>query len=153
METERHCNQRSSCRRLNVLTLTRSSSRVGRQRPSFSPAREGLERPRYPASAALYIAQKGVKTLLVTTDPAAHIGEVLDVKVGSRPEKIADNLFAVMVNQQEAFQEYKEKVLSEARGKYSEDMLATMEEELNSPCTEEMAAFDKFIQYIETQGL
>jgi len=28
-------------------------------------------------------------------------------------------------------------------------MLATMEEELNSPCTEEMAAFDKFIQYIE----
>jgi len=54
-----------------------------------------------------------------------------------------------MVNQQEAFLEYKEKVLGEARGKYSDDMLATMEEELNSPCTEEMAAFDKFIQYIE----
>ena len=66
--------------------------------------------------------------------------------VGSRIEKISDNLFAVMVNQQEAFQEYKEKVLNEARGKYSEDMLATMGEELNSPCTEEMAAFDKFIK-------
>jgi len=38
-----------------------------------------------------------------------------------------------MVDQREAFQEYKEKVLNDAQGKYSEDMLATMEEELNSP--------------------
>ena len=28
-----------------------------------------------------------------------------------------------------------------------ESAIATMEEELNSPCTEEMAAFDKFIEY------
>jgi arsenite/tail-anchored protein-transporting ATPase len=87
----------------------------------------------------------------VTTDPAAHIGEVLDVKVGTEPTKITDTLYAVMVDQETAFNEYKEKVLSEARGKYSEDMLKTMEEELNSPCTEEMAAFDKFIQYIESR--
>jgi arsenite-transporting ATPase len=71
------------------------------------------------------------------------------VKVGNKPEKIAGNLFAVMVNQQEAFKEYKEKILIDALGKYSVDMLAAMEEELNSPCTEEMAAFDKFIQFIE----
>lgn len=115
----------------------------------FFTGKGGVGKTSISCIAALYIAQKGVKTLLVTTDPAAHIGEVLDVKIGSEPEKVTDNLFAVMVNQQEAFQEYKEKVLHEARGKYSEDMLATMEEELNSPCTEEMAAFDKFIQYIE----
>ena len=115
----------------------------------FFTGKGGVGKTSLSCITALYISQKGVKTLLVTTDPAAHIGEVLDVKVGSRPEKIADNLFAVMVNQQEAFQEYKEKVLGEARGRYSEEMLATMEEELNSPCTEEMAAFDKFIQYIE----
>jgi arsenite-transporting ATPase len=121
----------------------------GQTKAIFFTGKGGVGKTSISCIAALYIAQKGVKTLLVTTDPAAHIGEVLDVKVGSRPEKITDNLFAVMVNQQEAFQEYKEKVLSEARGKYSEDMLATMKEELNSPCTEEMAAFDKFIQYIE----
>ncbi|MDH4230946.1 MAG: TRC40/GET3/ArsA family transport-energizing ATPase [Nitrospirota bacterium] len=115
----------------------------------FFTGKGGVGKTSISCITALYIAQKGIKTLLVTTDPAAHIGEVLDVKVGSRPQKITDNLFAVMVDQQEAFQEYKERVLNEARGKYSEDMLATMEEELNSPCTEEMAAFDKFIQYIE----
>ncbi len=115
----------------------------------FFTGKGGVGKTSISCITALYIAQKGIKTLLVTTDPAAHIGQVLDVKVGSRPEKITDNLFAVMVDQREAFQEYKERVLRDARGKYSEDMLATMEEELNSPCTEEMAAFDKFIQYIE----
>ncbi len=121
----------------------------GQTKAIFFTGKGGVGKTSISCITAVHIAQKGVKTLLVTTDPAAHIGEVLDVKVGSRPEKITDNLFAVMVNQQEAFQEYKEKVLNEAKGKYSEDMLATMEEELNSPCTEEMAAFDKFIQYIE----
>jgi len=122
---------------------------AGQTKAIFFTGKGGVGKTSMSCIAASYIAQKGIKTLLVTTDPAAHIGEVLDVKVGSRPQKIADNLFAVMVDQQEAFQEYKEKVLKEARGKYSEDMLATMEEELNSPCTEEMAAFDKFIQYME----
>jgi arsenite/tail-anchored protein-transporting ATPase len=115
----------------------------------FFTGKGGVGKTSISCITALYIAQKGFTTLLVTTDPAAHIGEVLDVKVGSRPLKITDNLFAVMVNQQEAFKEYKEKVLNEARGKYSDELFATMEEELNSPCTEEMAAFDKFIQYIE----
>lgn len=121
----------------------------GQTKAIFFTGKGGVGKTSVSCIAAVYLAQKGIKTLLVTTDPAAHIGEVLDIKVGSRPEKITDNLFAVMVNQQEAFQEYKERVLNEARGKYSEDMLATMEEELNSPCTEEMAAFDKFIKYIE----
>ncbi len=121
----------------------------GKTKAIFFTGKGGVGKTSISCITALHLSQKGVKILLVTTDPAAHIGQVLDVKVGNRPEKIADNLFAVMVNQQEAFQEYKEKVLGEARGKYSEDMLATMEEELNSPCTEEMAAFDKFIQYIE----
>jgi len=121
----------------------------GQTKAIFLTGKGGVGKTSISCIAALHIAQKGIKTLLVTTDPAAHIGEVLDVKVGSMPEKITENLFAVMVNQQEAFQEYKERVLNDARGKYSEEMLATMEEELNSPCTEEMAAFDKFIQFIE----
>jgi arsenite/tail-anchored protein-transporting ATPase len=117
----------------------------------FFTGKGGVGKTTISCIAALYTAQKSFKTLLVTTDPAAHIGEVLDVKVGTEPTKITDTLYAVMVDQETAFNEYKEKVLSEARGKYSEDMLKTMEEELNSPCTEEMAAFDKFIQYIESR--
>ncbi|GBE33192.1 arsenical pump-driving ATPase [bacterium BMS3Bbin05] len=123
----------------------------GQTKAIFFTGKGGVGKTTISCIASLYIAQKGVKTLLVTTDPAAHIGEVLDVKVGSEPAGITDNLYAVMIDQAEAFKEYKERILNEARGKYSEDMLAAMEEELNSPCTEEMAAFDKFVQFIESK--
>lgn len=115
----------------------------------FFTGKGGVGKTTISCISAFYIAQKGFKTLLVTTDPAAHIGEVLDMPVGSEPRAAAENLWAVMVDQEEAFREYKEKVLHDARGNYSEDMLKTMEEELNSPCTEEMAAFDKFVRFIE----
>ena len=115
----------------------------------FFTGKGGVGKTTISCIASVYAAQKGFKTLLVTTDPAAHIGEVLDVKVGSEPVKVTGNLHAVMVDQEAEFRQYKEKILNDARGKYSDDMLAAMEEELNSPCTEEMAAFDKFIQFIE----
>ncbi|GMT46883.1 MAG: arsenic-transporting ATPase [bacterium] len=121
----------------------------GQTKAIFFTGKGGVGKTTISCIAALYIARKGFKTLLVTTDPAAHIGEVLDVEVGSEPARVNGNLHAVMVDQEAAFKEYKERVLSEARGKYSEDMLVAMEEELNSPCTEEMAAFDRFIQFIE----
>jgi arsenite/tail-anchored protein-transporting ATPase len=118
-------------------------------RAIFFTGKGGVGKTTISCISALYIAEKGYKTLLVTTDPAAHIGEVLDVKVGSESVKITENLYAVMVDQEEAFRQYKERMLNEAKGKYSGEMLTAMEEELNSPCTKEMAAFDRFIQFIE----
>ena len=129
---------------INSLWLPRKDTKA-----LFFTGKGGVGKTTVSCITALYAAQKTFKTLLVTTDPAAHIGEVLDVKVGSTPIMVTDNLYAVMVDQEEAFREYKERILNEARGKYSEDMLKAMEEELNSPCTEEMAAFDRFIQFIE----
>jgi arsenite/tail-anchored protein-transporting ATPase len=122
----------------------------GKKKLVFFTGKGGVGKTTISCITALYTSEQGFKTLLVTTDPAAHIGEVLDKKVGSVPTQITDKLFAVMIDPQDAFDEYKERVLSEARGKYSPDMLAAMEEELNSPCTEEMASFDKFTYYIET---
>jgi arsenite-transporting ATPase len=116
----------------------------------FITGKGGVGKTTLSCIAALYASQKGFKTLLVTTDPAGHIGQVLDKKVGSEPTKISEKFDAVMIDQEEAFKQYKEKVLNEAKGKYSDDMLAAMEEELNSPCTEEMAAFDRFAQFIES---
>lgn len=115
----------------------------------FFTGKGGVGKTTISCVVAVHIAQKGFKTLIVTTDPAAHLGEVFGVRVGSEPVKITENLFAVMIDQEQAFREYKDRTLNEARGKYSEDMVAAMEEELNSPCTEEMAAFDKFVRFIE----
>jgi arsenite-transporting ATPase len=56
-----------------------------------------------------------------------------------------------MIDQEEAFEQYKSNILDDAQGKYSSDMLTAMEEELNSPCIEEMAAFEQFAQFLETE--
>ncbi|WP_434798359.1 TRC40/GET3/ArsA family transport-energizing ATPase [Terrisporobacter vanillatitrophus] len=98
---------------------------------------------------AVKSANEGYKTLLLTTDPAAHIGKVLDKPIGDSPGPIegCKNLYAAKIDPKVAFEEYKDMVLKDAKDKFSEATIATMEEELNSPCTEEMASFQKFISY------
>jgi len=98
---------------------------------------------------AVRLASKGYKTLLLTTDPAAHIGRVLDKPISDKASKIEgiDNLYAAKIDPKVAFEEYKKLVLENAKVNFNESTVATMEEELNSPCTEEMAAFQKFIAY------
>jgi arsenite-transporting ATPase len=116
----------------------------------FFTGKGGVGKTTISCVTAVHTAQKGFKTLIVTTDPAAHIGEVFDEKINDEPTKITENLFATMIDQEKATTEYKDRILEDARGRYSEDMIAAMEEELNSPCIEEMAAFDKFIRFIES---
>lgn len=103
---------------------------------------------------AVNTALKGYKTLLLTTDPAAHIGKVLDKPIGDSPIKIEgiENLYAAKIDPKVAFEEYKRNVLEEARKRFNENTVLTMEEELNSPCTEEMAAFQKFIAYASEEA-
>lgn len=126
-------------------------SPTGETKALFFIGKGGVGKTTISCVAALKMADVGFKTLLVTTDPASHIGQVMDVKVTSEPVAVSESLSAVFVDQKSAFAEYKQRVLDGAQGKYSEDMLRAMDEELNSPCTEEMAAFDKFIQFIESR--
>ena len=120
----------------------------------FFTGKGGVGKTSISCIAATHLAQLGFKTLLLTTDPAAHLGQVLDVPVGDRPAAIASvpNLWATRIDPKKATEEYKARVIEDARKRYSADMLAAMREELDSPCTEEMAAFDKFTEYADTNG-
>ncbi|MCL5030615.1 MAG: ArsA family ATPase, partial [Bacteroidetes bacterium] len=107
----------------------------------------------YSSVATAYkFATGGYKTLLLTTDPAAHIGEVLEQNITDKIQKIkgVENLWSVIVDQEKATEEYKQRIIEESKPKYSEDMMIAIKEELESPCTEEMAAFDKFMAYVES---
>jgi len=119
----------------------------------FFSGKGGVGKTSMACITAIQTARKGYKTLLMTTDPAAHIGNVLDKPVGAEITPIdgVNNLFAVKIDQKKVAKEYVEKVLEDARGKFNETTIKAMEEELNSPCTEEMAAFQKFIEYASTE--
>jgi len=124
----------------------------GKTKAIFFTGKGGVGKTTVSTAVAYGLGQKGYKTLLLTTDPASHIGQVLQRSVGSSVSRIegADNLWATMIDQKQAAEEYKARIVAEAQKKYSPDMIAAVREELESPCTEEMAAFDKFMGYVES---
>lgn len=125
----------------------------GGRKNIFFSGKGGVGKTSLACITAVQTANKGFKTLLITTDPAAHIGNVLDKPVTEEVTGIEDvnNLFAVKIDAKIATEEYKKNILEDAKGKFNEITVMAMEEELNSPCTEEMAAFQKFIEYASSE--
>lgn len=126
----------------------------GKPRSIFFAGKGGVGKTSMSCITAVWLARKGVKTLLVTTDPAAHIGEVLGQQVESEPIEIkgVNNLRAVKIDAKKAAAEYTERVLREAAQVHSAETLEVMREQLDSPCTEEMATFNKFLDYVLLKG-
>ena len=124
----------------------------GTHKAIFFTGKGGVGKSSLSCVTAVHLASQGFKTLLLTTDPAAHIGQVLDVPVGDHPSPVTGvpGLWAARIDPKTASDEYKARVLRDARPRYSADMLAALREELESPCTEEMAAFDKFAGYVDS---
>ncbi|MCL4538315.1 MAG: TRC40/GET3/ArsA family transport-energizing ATPase [Bacteroidetes bacterium] len=124
----------------------------GKTKAIFFTGKGGVGKTVVSVATAYHLASEGFKTLLLTTDPASHIGQVLEREITDqiKPVEGVENLWSVIVDQEKATEEYKQRILQESESKYSEDMLVAIKEELESPCTEEMAAFDKFMTYVES---
>jgi len=122
----------------------------GHRRTVFFAGKGGVGKTVASCITAVWLAREGHKTLLLTTDPAAHLGDVLDTLVGDEVTPVSEqaNLWAANIDPKAAAETYKARILDDARQRgRPESAILMMEEELNSPCTEEMAAFDKFIEY------
>ncbi|MDA8203310.1 MAG: TRC40/GET3/ArsA family transport-energizing ATPase [Chloroflexi bacterium] len=119
-----------------------------RARTIFFAGKGGVGKTVVSCATAVWLARAGQRTLLVTTDPAAHIGDVLGTTVGTAPAPVESvpGLWAARVDAKAAAVAYTERIIADAvaRGR-SPASIAAMREELDSPCTEEMAAFDQFI--------
>ena len=89
----------------------------------------------------------------MTTDPASHLQDIFGQEINHEPSRIQDidNLFAARIDQRQALEEYKARILAAVKDQ-SEETKRSVEEDLNSPCAEEMAAFEKFMSYFEGNG-
>jgi arsenite-transporting ATPase len=133
--------------RAGILPLVRPN---GHRRTIFFAGKGGVGKTAASCITAVWLARQGYRTLLLTTDPAAHLGDVLGVSVGDKPGQVAglDHLWAVKIDPKAAAETYKARILDDARRRgRPQAALRVMAEELDSPCTEEMAAFDQFIDY------
>jgi arsenite-transporting ATPase len=136
----------------DIEDLLHPSAKGARQ--VFFAGKGGVGKTTVACLTALHTARHGYRTLLVTTDPAAHTGSVLGRVVTDQVRPVDDvaGLFAAKIDQKQATEDYKKKILDDARSEFGEDTIQMMTEELASPCTEEMAAFQRFVDLSNTPG-
>ena len=128
----------------------------------FFTGKGGVGKSTIAATAATKLAQSGYETLVVTTDPAAHLQDIFGEPVGHEPKSVGQaNLDVARIDQERALEEYREQVLGHVEEMYEqkedtqidvEAAIANVEEELESPCAEEMAALEKFVSYFQEDG-
>jgi len=106
----------------------------------FTMGKGGVGKTSIAAAIALGLSAKGEKVHLTTTDPAAHLKFVMDERSGVTMSHI---------DEKEELRHYQEEVLAKARETMSEDDVAYVEEDLRSPCTQEIAAFRAFAEIVD----
>ncbi|MCF8565900.1 ArsA family ATPase [Alicyclobacillus tolerans] len=122
----------------------------GTRRRIFLAGKGGVGKTTLASTIAMYAADQGFKTLLVTTDPAAHIGNVFGETVTSVLRRISgSNLWLVRIDPKAAFEAYRQQVLDSLGQQFGDkETVERVGEELNSPCTEEVAVFQEFLDYV-----
>ena len=112
----------------------------------FFTGKGGVGKTTTSAATAIALADSGKRVLLVSTDPASNLDEVLGLPLSAEPTQLSEvsGLFASNVDPVEAAAAYREQVVGPYRGILPDAAIRSMEEQLSGACTVEIAAFNEF---------
>ncbi len=112
----------------------------------FFTGKGGVGKTSTASTVAVGLADAGRRVLLVSTDPASNLDEVLGVVLGgsATPVPGVTGLDALNVDPLAAAAAYRERVVGPYRGVLPDSAVASVEEQLSGACTVEIAAFDEF---------
>ncbi|MBB6697155.1 arsenical pump-driving ATPase [Clostridium algidicarnis] len=113
---------------------------ISKKRVIFTMGKGGVGKTSLAAVIAVGLSRKGVKVHLATTDPAHHLKFVVNEDLGITLSNI---------DEKEELNKYKEEVLKKSRETMSEEDIEYIEEDLRSPCTQEIAVFRAFAEIVE----
>lgn len=107
----------------------------------FTMGKGGVGKTTIAAAIAMGLSKRGKKVHLATTDPAAHLNFVLDE---------ADGITMSHIDEAAELKKYQTEVLDKAKENLmSDEDIAYIEEDLRSPCTQEIAVFRAFAEIVE----
>ena len=112
----------------------------------FFTGKGGVGKTSLACAVSLALADAGKRVLLVSTDPASNLDEMLQTPLGTSPRPVdgAPNLKAMNIDPEAAAAAYRQRVLDQMPTA-SDAERAKVLEQLSGACTTEIAAFDEFV--------
>lgn len=116
----------------------------------FFTGKGGVGKTALACATAIRLADAGKRVLLVSTDPASNLDEMLGASLSNRPTPIpgVGKLFALNIDPEKAADDYRERVIAPYRAIWTETQIAELREQLAGACTVEIAAFDEFAELL-----
>ncbi|GAB1436074.1 arsenical pump-driving ATPase [Sphaerotilus sulfidivorans] len=103
----------------------------------------------------MQLAETGRRVLLVSTDPASNLDEVLETRLSDTPTRVTGvpGLSALNIDPEAAAAAYRERMVGPYRSLLPEAAIRSMEEQFSGGCTVEIAAFDAFAALLAGTGV
>ena len=118
----------------------------------FLGGKGGVGKTSLASSLAIYAADKGIDTLIISTDPAHSLSDSLDQNIGSEEVKVKgfDNLYALEIDSEKATAEYKSILDASGSSEIFNQILGDDDiSGMTPPGTDESVAFAKVLEFIE----
>lgn len=112
----------------------------------FFTGKGGVGKTSVASATALALADRGNAVLLVSTDPASNLDEILGVPLSNQPVSVpgAGRLQVLNIDPTVAAEAYRARVQAQMAADTTDAARKKVEEELSGACTTEIAAFDEF---------
>lgn len=120
----------------------------------FFTGKGGVGKTSLACATAIKLADKGKKVLLISTDPASNLEDVLQTEVNDQINRHKDleNLFTININPEVSAEEYRGRVIDPLQGIAPPEEIKKIKEGLSGACTTEIASFDEFSRFITGEG-
>ena len=112
----------------------------------FFTGKGGVGKTSLSTAVALHLADCGKKVLLVSTDSASNLDEMLGVPLSNHPAPVsgAPGLSVLNIDPDVAAEAYRQRVVDQMARDATSTEISTVREQLSGACTTEIASFDEF---------
>jgi arsenite-transporting ATPase len=120
----------------------------------FFTGKGGVGKTSVSTASAITLADAGQRVLLVSTDAASNLDEMLGVPLRNEPTPVpgVPGLSVLNIDPDTAAESYRRRVIEQMGPDSAESERATVREQLSGACTTEIATFDEFSSLLADAG-